>query len=296
MRWRKKCKPQHFGGEWWSHKRKRNKVEVSSWGNLLSSELEVFSQCGLQVSWFCCLSWPTWSMKTWHSTALEGPAQESGRVMAAEPPECSQALNPSGSSFPSSPGKQGRAVTFVLEYFFETVLNLWGRISTLCTFPTRIFHSGWALSLDADIAKAATKGLSEWSRGVQACLTSVVEMRRRLHACVCRSCPSSLPSGCWNSFTGLQISSETQSRERENVALRVWPRPQRVCTKEPPLQAREQEMLLTSLFWHYPFWAVLSRCLWLKPVRCGDLMLQISFEAWQKNLISLDEGMSSLFS
>lgn len=160
-------------------------------------------------------------MQTWNRMTLEGLAQRSRRTVTAEPWESSQALHPFGSSFPSSPGQQWWAVTFALENFYETTLNLWGRISPLCAFPTTSsFRMGfkfvWTLALQKLLLKAfqTFPGCS----GVQARLAIMVEAGGRLHACVCWGCPSSPPSGCWNSFTGLQISPKTQSRSPQNMS------------------------------------------------------------------------------
>lgn len=143
-----------------------------------------------------CLSWPTSLMKTWNRTALEGLAWRRRRRMAAEPQESSQALHPTGSSFPSSPRKQWWAITFALEYFYETMLNPCERISTLCilltAFSLRLgFKFVWTLTLQKLLLKAF-QNIPDYSR-VQVCLTSMVQMRGKTVLCTFVTAGAALP-------------------------------------------------------------------------------------------------------
>lgn len=147
--------------------------------------------------------------------------------------------------------------------------------------------------MGTDTARAATKGLPNFAtllrNSALPCLTSMAQTWGRLctvlgllpscqafetHLLGCRP----LPKQSWETHSEGYICSETREflyQIRTTLGQRAGDAP-------------NLSLLTLSLR------AVLCRCVWAKPVSCGNLMLQICFETQQENVISLDEGISSL--
>ena len=129
-----KCKPEcSVWWEWWGGK-SRYKVEVSCWRNLLSTELEVDSQCGLQVSWL----WKPGTELLWNDS-LEGGGWQQNLRSPCRLCVCLAAV------FLAHQGSNDKLSLLPWNTFMRPYWTSGGGFYTLCAFPTA-FSLRWSLS------------------------------------------------------------------------------------------------------------------------------------------------------
>lgn len=127
--------------------------------------------------------------------------------------------------------------------FCETMLKLWGRISTLCAFPAA-FSLRLQVCLDNDTAKAADEGLPKSSRLFRISGLSDhhgTSKRQTVHWAFvpARAAPYGSQHATETLFLGSSPFLKHNHEKKDNLALRVCLRPKYFCTKWELLQARK---------------------------------------------------------
>lgn len=148
--------------------------------------------------------------------------------------------------------------------------------------------------MDTDTIWTATKGLSSFPgcSGIQACLAwpACTDLGKAVHCLPFLTPVRLLKLIYWSVHLFQNRHRETHSEGYICSETREFLHQIRTTLSQRAGDAPNLSLLTWSLQ------ALYSADVWVKPVSCGNLMLQICFETQQENLISLDEGISSLFS